>query len=173
MGQIDASDYKIYIFLILFFKRICDVYDEEFEEGNLTSYLKKLLEHFSQISDASVFLFEDKKAKDVCFDLNDLISLGIILNELFTNSLKYSGLPQSDLRIDLKLNYSTDDLYLNYKDNGVGYSSNPFDNIDNTESLGVYLISTMVRQMKGELDVRDSEGVCIDLNLSNSILVNS
>lgn len=149
------------------------LYDEEFEEGNLTSYLKKLLEHFSQISDASVFLFEDKKAKDICFDLNDLISLGIILNELFTNSLKYSGLPQSDLRIDLKLNYSTDDLYLNYKDNGVGYSSNPFDNIDNTESLGVYLISTMVRQMRGELEVRDSEGVCIDLNLSNSILVNS
>jgi type I restriction-modification system DNA methylase subunit len=27
---IDASDYKTYIFPILFFKRICDVYDEEF-----------------------------------------------------------------------------------------------------------------------------------------------
>ncbi|UXL37984.1 type I restriction-modification system subunit M [Pseudomonas fragi] len=31
-GPIDASDYKTYIFPILFFKRICDVYDEEFEE---------------------------------------------------------------------------------------------------------------------------------------------
>ena len=30
-GPIDASDYKTYIFPILFFKRICDVYDEEFE----------------------------------------------------------------------------------------------------------------------------------------------
>lgn len=29
-GPIDASDYKTYIFPILFFKRICDVYDEEF-----------------------------------------------------------------------------------------------------------------------------------------------
>ncbi|MDP2487499.1 type I restriction-modification system subunit M [Pseudoalteromonas marina] len=28
-GPIDASDYKTYIFPILFFKRICDVYDEE------------------------------------------------------------------------------------------------------------------------------------------------
>ena len=32
-GPIDASDYKTYIFPILFFKRVCDVYDEEFEEA--------------------------------------------------------------------------------------------------------------------------------------------
>ena len=30
-GVIDAGDYKQYIFPLLFFKRICDVYDEEFE----------------------------------------------------------------------------------------------------------------------------------------------
>ncbi|MDA6771638.1 type I restriction-modification system subunit M N-terminal domain-containing protein, partial [Escherichia coli] len=32
-GPIDASDYKTYIFPILFFKRICDVYDEEFADA--------------------------------------------------------------------------------------------------------------------------------------------
>jgi len=32
-GPIDASDYKTYIFPILFFKRICDVYDEEYTEA--------------------------------------------------------------------------------------------------------------------------------------------
>ncbi len=32
-GPIDASDYKTYIFPILFFKRVCDVYDEEFEKA--------------------------------------------------------------------------------------------------------------------------------------------
>ncbi|MDM1362501.1 type I restriction-modification system subunit M [Myroides marinus] len=30
-GTIDAGDYKQYIFPLLFFKRICDVYDEEFQ----------------------------------------------------------------------------------------------------------------------------------------------
>jgi type I restriction enzyme M protein len=30
-GKIDAGDYKQYIFPLLFFKRICDVYDEEYE----------------------------------------------------------------------------------------------------------------------------------------------
>lgn len=32
-GTIDAGDYKQYIFPLLFFKRICDVYDEEFEKA--------------------------------------------------------------------------------------------------------------------------------------------
>lgn len=32
-GTIDAGDYKQFIFPLLFFKRICDVYDEEFEKA--------------------------------------------------------------------------------------------------------------------------------------------
>ena len=32
-GPIDASDYKTYIFPILFFKRINDVYDEEYDRA--------------------------------------------------------------------------------------------------------------------------------------------
>lgn len=32
-GTIDAGDYKQYIFPLLFFKRICDVYDEEFDQA--------------------------------------------------------------------------------------------------------------------------------------------
>lgn len=32
-GPIDASDYKTYIFPILFFKRICDVYDDEYSNA--------------------------------------------------------------------------------------------------------------------------------------------
>jgi type I restriction enzyme M protein len=32
-GTIDAGDYKQYIFPLLFFKRISDVYDEEFENA--------------------------------------------------------------------------------------------------------------------------------------------
>ena len=32
-GQIDATGYKEYIFPLLFFKRICDVYDEEYNKA--------------------------------------------------------------------------------------------------------------------------------------------
>lgn len=32
-GPVDASDFKVYIFPLLFFKRISDVYDEEFQNA--------------------------------------------------------------------------------------------------------------------------------------------
>ena len=32
-GPVDASDFKVYIFPLLFFKRISDVYDEEFTQA--------------------------------------------------------------------------------------------------------------------------------------------
>ncbi len=32
-GPVDAADYKTYIFPLLFFKRICDVYDEEYQKA--------------------------------------------------------------------------------------------------------------------------------------------
>ena len=35
-GTIDAGDYKQFIFPLLFFKRICDVYDEEYEKALAT-----------------------------------------------------------------------------------------------------------------------------------------
>jgi len=41
-GKIDSSDYKHYIFGLLFFKRICDVWEEEYEE-RLAQYKDKAI----------------------------------------------------------------------------------------------------------------------------------
>ena len=32
-GPVDASDFKVYIFPLLFFKRLSDVYDEEYQQA--------------------------------------------------------------------------------------------------------------------------------------------
>ncbi len=32
-GPVDAADFRTYIFPLLFFKRICDVWDDEYQEN--------------------------------------------------------------------------------------------------------------------------------------------
>lgn len=46
-GPVDAADFKTYIFPLLFFKRICDVWDEEFQEI-VEEYGDELLAHFPE-----------------------------------------------------------------------------------------------------------------------------
>jgi type I restriction enzyme M protein len=41
-GHIDAGDYKQYIFPLLFFKRISDVWDEEYEQALAEPRLRRL-----------------------------------------------------------------------------------------------------------------------------------
>ena len=43
-GYVEASDYKSYVFPLLFFKRVCDVYDEETE--NAVKQYGEDLEHY-------------------------------------------------------------------------------------------------------------------------------
>ena len=40
-GPIDAADFKTYIVTLLFYKRICDAYDEEFGTEDLPSETSK------------------------------------------------------------------------------------------------------------------------------------
>jgi len=68
-GMIDAADFKQYIFPMLFYKRICDVYDEEYqhayeESGGSVEYAE-LYEHRFNIPKNSHWSDIRKETKDV------------------------------------------------------------------------------------------------------------
>jgi type I restriction enzyme M protein len=71
-GVIDAGDYKQFIFPLLFFKRICDVYDEEFQraldesEGDVT-YAAFAENHRFQIPDGAHWRDVRNQTSDVGF----------------------------------------------------------------------------------------------------------
>jgi type I restriction enzyme M protein len=65
-GPVDASDFKSYIFPLLFFKRISDVYDEEFEEALEDSEGDEEYAKFSEFHDFIIpqnAHWEDVKSK--------------------------------------------------------------------------------------------------------------
>lgn len=69
-GHIDAGDYKQYIFPLLFYKRICDVYDEEFysaleESGGDSDYAKIADNHRLQVPEGVHWREIREKTTDV------------------------------------------------------------------------------------------------------------
>jgi PAS domain S-box-containing protein len=92
---------------------------------------------------------------DYRFDIDTSISLGLIINELVSNVIKY-GFPEGRkgfLRINLTKNESIYTLIM--EDDGIGV---PADfNIEDAETLGFQLIVSLTGQIRGSIDRKHQE----------------
>ena len=92
------------------------------------------------------------------------IPLGLIINELVSNSLKhaFNGYDKGEIKIILEKNGET--YTLTVKDNGIGLPEG-FKFIE-TNSLGILLINTLVNQLEGKLDVEVNGGTCVTITFT-------
>ena len=76
--------------------------------------------------------------------------LGIIINELVTNTLKHAFPGHRDnKKIAISLSREGELIRLDYKDNGIGIP----DNFKDENSLGFNLVENLARQLKGHLEI--------------------
>lgn len=96
-------------------------------------------------------------SSDIELNIDIAIPLGLIINEISTNSLKYAfgGHDEGHIRIDF---FKSDDGFyqLNMSDNGIGIPEDQLN--EKSSSLGRNLIDLLVRQLKAELDVSNNNG---------------
>ncbi len=97
-------------------------------------------------------------ACDHYFLLDTAIPLGLILNELITNSLKYAFPDDHKGVITITLTSGDSENILHYHDNGIGVAAG-FD-FKNHNTLGLQLIYTLGElQMRGRVVMENSGGV--------------
>lgn len=82
--------------------------------------------------------------------------LGLILNELITNSI--NAFPNNlEGNIKISLHLKRDDEYmLKVGDNGVGFPKNL--DFRNTESLGLQLVNSLINQLNGTIELDRRRG---------------
>ncbi len=104
--------------------------------------------------------------EDLKVDIDTALPLGLIINELVTNSMKYA-FPQKrgTLKIQFKLR-SNDDYQLVVADDGVGLPEDI--NIETVDSLGLQLVNTLVNQLDGELKIDRSNGTKFQITFKQS-----
>ncbi|HEX4084386.1 MAG TPA: PAS domain S-box protein [Chthoniobacteraceae bacterium] len=93
----------------------------------------------------------------VSLDLDTAIPVGLITNELVTNSLKYAFAGRSVGEIAVRLTKSeTGDFLLMVSDNGVGLPEKF--NFDKATSLGLRLVRILSKQMRARLELSNGMG---------------
>jgi two-component sensor histidine kinase len=108
-----------------------------------TNYINKIIESH-QNSTLRVFRCLND-VEPICFNVDKVLSLGLLVNELVTNSIKHADSGNEQLVLYLELKKSNEnEVELNYFDNGTVFN---FEN--NKNSLGLLIIEGMVKQLKG------------------------
>ena len=131
---------------------------------NFSQYIKVLAESLllTYRLDIEVNLDFDLE-ENLFLDMDTAIPLGIIINEIVSNSFKYafSGRDKGEIRIKLfrKENgecknegFKSTTFILSISDNGIGISKDL--DIENLGSLGLQLVTALVDQLDGELELK-------------------
>jgi PAS domain S-box-containing protein len=125
---------------------------EEMTRIDFHGYVQDLVATiFSSFTDKTV-LFENR-IPDIGLTTRKVIPLGLIINELATNTIQHGCMPEEACRFVIEMDTSTD------KDHDVLIVTNtgnlfPEDvNLDNSETLGLRLITAMVKQLGGSIDL--------------------
>lgn len=89
-------------------------------------------------------------------DIDTAVPLGLIVNELLTNTLKYAFPHGQDGKVFIRLEKSKDGLHLEVSDNGVGKSG-----LTQGTGFGGQLISLLTRQLGGSMREETTNGTSI------------
>lgn len=120
----------------------------------ITSIVANLVDSYSCNADLTSLKIN---IEDIVLDIETALYCGLIVNELVSNSFKYAFPPGKQGEIHINF-YSGDahNLILSVKDNGVGLPIS-FD-LQKSQSLGLKLVRSFVRQLGGDLEINRSGG---------------
>ncbi|HTD41029.1 MAG TPA: HAMP domain-containing sensor histidine kinase, partial [Mucilaginibacter sp.] len=101
---------------------------------------------------------------------SDALKLQVILNNLVSNSIKYSDAKKPEQWVKVKSYRADEEMVIEVEDNGLGIRLKDQDRIfdkfymsgDNKKSsgIGLYLVKDAVTQLNGKIEVRSEPGVC-------------
>lgn len=135
---------------------------EDLSSIDFSSYINTLIRDLSDSYGAISDNIEmEVKVPSYEFSIETAIPLGLIINELISNSLKYAFKSIENPKITLELKSLQKRYQLDIKDNGVGIP--PEIDYKNTSSLGLQLVNALVEQLEGTIELIDDEGTHFEI----------
>lgn len=140
------------------------VHDRLYRAADLTeigfkNYIGDLVKNLFEMHKADQSLIAIKiDVGDISLGLEQTIQCSLIINELVSNALKYAfpGGRKGEISIELKA-LDDDNYELMVGDNGVGFGNAA--NINQANSLGIALVNTLAKEIKGDVNMVDQGGI--------------
>lgn len=119
---------------------------------DFNQYIEKIYNHLlSFYKDKMKKVKIKKDIKNVFLDINKAVPLGLIINELISNSLKHAFPDDKEGEIRIKFHKKDSWYELNISDNGVGLPEDM--ELEKVSSMGIQLITSLVNQIDGKIEL--------------------
>jgi len=116
------------------------------------AYTKKLCQNLENIEFNEGIAIQVKSDKRVILlPITYSVPIGIILNELITNALKYAYPPGSGGSVFVTIHQEIDTISITVEDEGLGIPENP--EYQDRKSLGLSLVENLTEQLHGSFHV--------------------
>jgi two-component sensor histidine kinase len=102
-------------------------------------------------------------AGDTFLSLNACVPLGLVLNEIITNSMKHAFRNVDQPEINVSLHTQDENLVVEVADNGSGLASD-FD-FSAPDTFGFRIIKLLVEQMRGQIAISNTIGTAFTINV--------
>jgi two-component sensor histidine kinase len=130
--------------------------DKDFNKINFDNYVVELTRDLLNATPLRDVIKLNHSLEYCEMDISRAIPLGLIVNEIITNSIKHAFIPgQGNAQINIELKKNRD-IYLRISDNGPGFNYNL--NKNSTASLGLSLIESLVEQIDGKVSYSSING---------------
>ena len=143
------------------------IHQNLYQEENFTGVaMKEYFEKLSQNLFDSYNISPDRislhlNIDDLDLDVDTVVPLGLIVNELLSNSLKHAFPKNSTGTITVSLGEINDQLILSVSDNGIGM--NALDVRQLNQSFGYRLIEAFKEQLEATVHIDGDEGTKVQL----------
>ncbi|MBA4298531.1 MAG: hypothetical protein C0433_00245 [Cyclobacterium sp.] len=142
---------------------------ENLSKINMQEYIQQLSEFLTQTYRSDKDIKITINAADINLDMDTAIPLGLITNELLSNSLKYAFEDSESGEIIISFSQLESGAYkLLITDTGKGLDENL--DIDAAKSLGLKLVRTLTRQINGQLRIVHHPGATFEIDFSEQKL---
>jgi len=137
--------------------------NESLSKLNLKEYVKELVDNLMKSYKDINQIDVEIKINEIFLNADTAIPLGLIINELVSNSFKYAFPGERKGKIMLSIfPISSNRFRMTVKDDGIGLPGN-FD-FNNTDTLGLQLVNSLVSQLDGEIVLQNESGTQFDID---------
>jgi len=133
---------------------------------NLADYLERLCQSVLETyQTGSSTIHWQTDIEPIMLDVDSVVPLGLIVNELLTNTLKYAFPNGREGRIWIQAREQAGGLELIVRDDGIGMPQ--LEQQDRSQSFGYQLIEAFQRKLKADLDIKSTNGTAVRLLIRN------